>query len=77
MPRRWRHYGDNTGSPELSGGDGKSREEEMRRTATAQALKVRPGSKQKPRRDLAHASAEPNAATSAPGSQKKVADGVA
>ena len=36
-----------------------------------------PGSKQKPHRDLAHASAEPNAATSVPGSQKKVAGGVA
>jgi len=28
----------------------------------------RPGSKQKPHRDLAHASVEPNAATSVPGS---------
>ena len=41
------------------------------------SFKGRPGSKQKPRRDLAHASEELNAATSAPGSQKKVAGGVA
>ena len=41
------------------------------------SFKGRPGSKQKPRHDLAHASAELNAAMSASGSQKKVADGVA
>ena len=41
------------------------------------SFKGRPGSKHKPRRDLAHASAEPNAATSVPGSQKKVTGGVA
>ena len=64
----------------LAGVEQWRREKQRRRNeknGDGTSFKGRPGNKQKPRCDLAHASAEPNAATSAPGSQKKVADGVA
>ena len=64
----------------LAGVEQSRREKQRRRNeknGDGTSFKGRPGSKQKPRRDLAHASAEPNAAMSAPGSQKKVVGGVA
>ena len=70
-------YGDDASSTELWR---RRREKQRRRkekNGDGTSFKGRPGSKQKPRHDLAHASAELNAARSAPGSQKKVADGVA
>ena len=75
--RWWRHYSDGAGSPELSGGDGKSRGIERRRTATVpglyRAAKAQGGDTQWP----ARASAKPRATTGATGSQEKDADSVA
>ena len=73
--RWWRHYSDGVGSPELNGGDGKSKGIERRRTATTpglyRAAKAQGGDTQCP----AHASAKPKAATGATGRQSKLAVG--
>ena len=67
------HYGDDASSTELWR---RRREKQRRRkekNGDGTSFKERPGSKRKPHRGLLHASATPNVATSAPGSQRKVA----
>jgi len=69
------HYGDDASSTELWQ---RRREKQRRRkekNGDVTSFKGRPGSKRKPRRGLLHASAKPNVATNAPGSQRKVAGG--
>ena len=68
-------YGNDASSTELWR---RRREKQRRRkekNGDGTSFKGRPGSKRKPRRSLLHASEKPNMATSAPGSQRKVADG--
>ena len=63
----------------LAGVEQWRREKQRRRNeknGDGTSFKGWPGSKQKPRRGLLHASAKPRAATGATGSQKKVAGGV-
>ena len=54
---------------------GKNRGEERRENGDGEDLIARLKSKKKPRRGLLHTSAKPNVATSAPGSQRKLAVG--
>ena len=57
------------------GGVRKNRGEEKEKNGDGKDLITWPGSKKKPRRGLLHTSAKPNVATSAPGSQRKLAVG--
>ena len=68
-------YGDDASSTELWR---RRREKQRRRkekNGYGTSFKGRLGSKRKPHHGLLHASTKPNVATSAPGSQRKVADG--
>ena len=70
-----RHYGDDTSSTEQRR---RRREKQGRRTeknGDGEDFIARLRSKKKPRRSLLHASAKLNVATSAPGSQRKLANG--
>ena len=75
MLRLERRYGDGMGSPELGGGDGKSRgrrkERRRRRPGLYKAVKAHGDGTQQ----HLHANAAPKMATSAPGTEKKVAGG--
>ena len=75
--RRWRHYGDDTGSPELGSGDGKSRAGKTAKIDDGIGLIAQLRSTRKPRRSPLRASATPKTATTAPGSKQKVTGGVA
>ena len=77
LPRIGRRYGDDMDSPELDGGDGKSREREEKNGGDALAIKAGQEAKR------SHAGAIPVPARHqrrprrAPGSRKKVTGGVA
>ena len=77
MLRLEKHYGDDTGSPELGSGDGKSRAGKTAKNGDGIGLIVQLRSTRKPRRSLLRASATPKTATTAPGSKQKVAGDVA
>ena len=73
MLRLEKHYGDDTGSPELGSGDGKSRAGKTAKNSDGIGLIAQLRSIRKPLRSLLHASTTPKTATRAPGTEKKVA----
>jgi len=72
-----KHYGDDTGSPELGSGDGKSRAGKTAKIGDDIGLIAQLRSTRKPHRSPLRASAMLKTATTAPGSKHKVTGGVA
>ena len=71
------HYGDDTDSPELSGGDEKKQRRRKERRRRRLGLIERLRSSRKPRGSLHRTSVKPRAATGMTGTPKKVAGHVA